>query len=188
MTSENMKRFGFVKKPVTLKEFDAWLHYIPPFFIAVAFILCAVQAVIEARIEASELERRMRREKASATLRKYFKKKQDKFDKVDYLGDMYKLIKQTLDEIKKQIAENNRRTEEEGKDNMNTRMDPETCQCGEEEVAQCSVSPLYSLTNTSTTARVATYIGLLAIAMVTLTILITLYLMATKKRPYRDLR
>ena len=120
MTSENMKRFGFVKKPVTLKEFDAWLHYIPPFFIAVAFILCAVQAVIEARIEASELERRMRREKASATLRKYFKKKQDKFDKVDYLGDMYKLIKQTLDEIKKQIAENNRRTEEEGKDNMNT--------------------------------------------------------------------
>ena len=66
--------------------------------------------------------------------------------------------------------------------------DPETCQCGEEEVAQCSVSPLYSVTNTSTTARVATYIGLLAIAMVTLTILITLYLMASKKRPYRDLR
>ena len=55
-------------------------------------------------------------------------------------------------------------------------------------MAQCSVSPLYSVTNTSTTARVATYIGLLAIAMVTLTILITLYLMATKKRPYRDLR
>ena len=50
------------------------------------------------------------------------------------------------------------------------------------------MSPLYSVTNTSTTARVATYIGLLAIAMVTLTILITLYLMATKKRPYRDLR
>ena len=63
----------------------------------------------------------------------------------------------------------------------------ESCQCGEE-VAQCSVSPLYSLTTTSHTARVATYIGLLAIAMVTLTILITLYLMATKKRPYRDLR
>ena len=67
-------------------------------------------------------------------------------------------------------------------------LDLETCQCGEE-VAQCSVSPLYSLTTTSShTARIATYIGLLAIAMVTLTILITLYLMATKKRPYRDLR
>ena len=65
--------------------------------------------------------------------------------------------------------------------------DLETCLCGEA-VAQCSVSPLYSLTTTSHTARVATYIGLLAIAMVTLTILITLYLMATKKRPYRDLR
>ena len=66
-------------------------------------------------------------------------------------------------------------------------LDPESCGCGEE-VAQCSVSPLYSLTTTSHTARIATYIGLLAIAMVTLTILITLYLMATKKRPYRDLR
>ena len=50
------------------------------------------------------------------------------------------------------------------------------------------MSPLYSVTNTSHTARIATYIGLLAIAMVTLTILVTLYLMATKKRPYRDLR
>jgi len=60
-----------------------------------------LQWFIEARIEAAELERRMRREKASATLRKYFKKKQDKFDKVEYLADMYKLIQQTLDEIKK---------------------------------------------------------------------------------------
>ena len=67
-------------------------------------------------------------------------------------------------------------------------VEPDTCQCREgQEVSQCSVSPLYSVT-TSHTARLATYIGLLAIAMVTVTILATLYLMATKKRPYRDLR
>ena len=68
-------------------------------------------------------------------------------------------------------------------------MDQETCQCQQEKkVSQCSVSPLYSVTTTSQTARIATYVGLLAIAMVTVTILATLYLMATKKRPYRDFR
>lgn len=75
--------------------------------------------MIESRIEAAELERRLKREKASVTLKKYFKKKEDKFDKVDYLGDMYKLIQKTVEEIKRQIAENKRRTDLEQKDNMN---------------------------------------------------------------------
>lgn len=119
MNSENMKRFGISKKEVLMRDFDAWLNYIPAFFIVVAFVLCSLQWFVESRIEAIELERRIRREKASATLKKYFKKKQDKFDKVDYLGDMYKLIQQTVEEIKKQIAENKRRTDDENKDNMN---------------------------------------------------------------------
>lgn len=71
-----------------------------------------------------------------------------------------------------------------------TELDPDTCTCGEG-VSQCAVSPLYSVTGTVTgshPAKVATYVGLVAIALVTLTILVTLYLMATKKRPYRDLR
>jgi chromosome condensin MukBEF ATPase and DNA-binding subunit MukB len=102
-----------------MREFDYWLHFIPAFFIILAFAMCGLQHLIESRIEAAELERRLKREKASMTLKKYFKKKEDKFDKVDYLGDMYKLIQKTVEEIKKQIAENKRRTDMEKKDNMN---------------------------------------------------------------------
>ena len=47
---------------------------------------------------------------------KYFKKSQDKFDKLEYLADLYKLIRENLDEINNQISENDRRTEVEGKD------------------------------------------------------------------------
>jgi len=50
---------------------------------------------------------------------KYFKKSQVKFDKLEYLADLYKLIRENLDEINNQIAENDRRTEEENRDNMN---------------------------------------------------------------------
>ena len=70
-------------------------------------------------------------------------------------------------------------------------MVPDQCRCvSDPGVSQCAVSPLYSVTATSLThpAKLATYVGLVAIALVTLTILITLYMMATKKRPYRDLR
>ena len=94
-------------------------------------------------------------------------------------------------------------------------------------MSPCAVSPLYSGVTSSSSAahpaKVATYVGLVAIALgtvcelwqgfslrlfnhnflvplcctltlftdcppVTTTILVTLYLMATKKRPYRDLR
>lgn len=119
MTSANMKKFGIVAKAQLMREFDPWLHIIPSFFICVAFLCCYLQNMVEMRIEKAEIERRMKREKASATLKKYFKKKQDKFDKVDYLGDMYKLMQATVEEIKKQIAENQRRTEQEDRDNMN---------------------------------------------------------------------
>ena len=92
MTSPSMEKLGIAKKEVLLRNFNFWLHYIPSFFIVVAFVACGVQHTIESRIEAAELERRLKRERASATLKKYFKKKEDKFDKVNYLGDMYKLI------------------------------------------------------------------------------------------------
>jgi len=87
-----MKLLGIAPKVLLMREFDYWLNYIPSFFILVAFGMCGLQHIIESRIEAGELDRRLKRDKASATLKKYFKKKQDKFDKVDYLGDMYKLI------------------------------------------------------------------------------------------------
>lgn len=51
-------------------------------------------------------------------MKKYFKKSQDKFDKLEYLADLYKLIKENLNEINSQIAENDRRTQEEDRDNM----------------------------------------------------------------------
>lgn len=119
MTSNNMRKLDIVKGEVLLRSFDYWLHYIPSFFILVAFAACGLQHIVESRIEAAELERRLKRENASHTLKKYFKKKQDKFDKVTYLADMYKLIKQTVEEIKRQIADNKRRTEQEDRDNMN---------------------------------------------------------------------
>ena len=114
-----MRTLGLTRKTIQMRNFDAWLHGIPSFFIVVAFACCGLQATVEARIEAREVDRRLKREKASATLKKYFKKKQDKFDKVEYLGDMYKLMQRTLEEIKAHIAENERRTNEEGRDNMN---------------------------------------------------------------------
>jgi hypothetical protein len=49
---------------------------------------------------------------------KYFKKSQNKFDKLEYLADLYKLIRENFDEINYQIAENDRRTEEENLENM----------------------------------------------------------------------
>lgn len=66
-----------------------------------------------------ELERRIQREQVTKTMKKYFRKKADKFDKVKYLGDMYELIKANLAEIKKKIAENDALTERENAPNIN---------------------------------------------------------------------
>jgi len=102
-----------------MREFDFWLHYIPSFFCVLAFVSTYLLNVIEMRIEKRDIERRMKRDKASATLKRYFKKKEDRFDKVEYLGDMYKLMQANVDNIKKQIEENQRKTDEENHDNMN---------------------------------------------------------------------
>jgi hypothetical protein len=42
---------------------------------------------------------RLKREGNSMDMAKYFKKAQDKFDKLEYLADLYKLIRENLDEI-----------------------------------------------------------------------------------------
>jgi len=77
------------------------------------------QQCIERKVEAKELALRIKREGGSIDMKKYFKKSQDKFDKLEYLADLYKLIRENLEEINSQIAENDRRTEEENRDNMN---------------------------------------------------------------------
>jgi len=92
LTSTNMKKLGIARNENPMRAFNSSLTAIPYIFVGFAFVAVALQWLVESRIEAAELERRLRREKASATLKKYFKKKIDKFDKVDYLGDMYKLI------------------------------------------------------------------------------------------------
>lgn len=101
-----MLKFGIQKTPVKLVAYEDWLDGIPYFFIVVAFVTVGLQHYVESRIEAAELERRLALEAKTEHMRKYFKKKQDKFDKLDYLGDMYKLIKQTVADIKKEIAKN----------------------------------------------------------------------------------
>ena len=51
-------------------------------------------------------------------LKKYFVKAQDKFDKLDYLSDLYKLIEENLAGIKENIDENERYSNEVNRDNM----------------------------------------------------------------------
>ena len=113
-----MKKFGIASNKPQLKSYDPWLHMIPPFFICVAFCTIWCQRKIERRIEKRELAIRIEAEGKSQDMARYFKKKQDKFDRLEYLTDLYKLIKENLDEINDQIAENDRRTREEDHDNM----------------------------------------------------------------------
>jgi len=50
---------------------------------------------------------------------KYFKKKDsDKFDKMEYYSDLYKLIEENLEQIQKEIENNERLEQEDGKENM----------------------------------------------------------------------
>lgn len=67
------------------------------------------------KIDKKEVAKRAHREGISE---KYFKKKSDKFDKLDYLADLYKLIEQNLMDIQAEIEENDRLEREEEEDNM----------------------------------------------------------------------
>jgi len=102
-----------------MKSYDYWLHFIPVFFVLISFLVIYIRRVCESKIEKREHELRMQREGHNMNLQKYFKKSQDKFDKLEYLADLYKLIRENLEEINAQIAENDRRTSDENRDNMN---------------------------------------------------------------------
>ena len=65
-------------------------------------------------------------------------------------------------------------------------LEQRSCSCQEAEVSSCTVSPLQF--SSSHPARVATYVGILAVGLVAITILIAMYFMASRKRPYTDLR
>jgi hypothetical protein len=119
ITVENMQKLGITGQPLKMKSFDVWLHALPVFFVLCCFLMIYIQRVCEIKIEKREHELRMQREGHNMNLQKYFKKSQDKFDKLEYLADLYKLIRENLEEINGQIAENDRRTEEENRDNMN---------------------------------------------------------------------
>jgi len=114
-----MQKLGIVTTTPKMKEFDQWLSYIPPFFIIFAFLAIYIQYRVESWIEARELERKLAREKRSKAMKKYYVKKEDKFDKVNYLADMYWLIKQNLAQIKDKIAENEKLTQTFNADNIN---------------------------------------------------------------------
>jgi hypothetical protein len=73
---------------------------------------------VENRIEAKELDRRAKRENM-VKLKQYFKKKEDKFDKIGYLGDMYKVMQEYLNKINALIDENERAVAEQ--DELNVR-------------------------------------------------------------------
>lgn len=46
-------------------------------------------------------------------LQNYYKKKEDKFDKIGYLSDMFKLMQEHLDKINRLIDENEKQVREE---------------------------------------------------------------------------
>jgi hypothetical protein len=69
------------------------------------------------KIEEREFEARAKRENM-VKLKHYFKKKEDRFDKVAYLGDMYKVMQEYLDRINGLIADNERAVREEDAANV----------------------------------------------------------------------
>jgi len=98
---------GITPEGKKMKEYDPFLHALPFLFFAFAGVAMFTMGKIEERIEAAELLARMKREKMM-NLKHYFKKKEDRFDKIAYLGDMYKLMQDYIDKINFLISENER--------------------------------------------------------------------------------
>lgn len=119
ITISNLQKLGIIAGKKVMGSYNGWLHAIPGLFlIVIAAMFYAFQS-FEKKTRDREDELRKQREGTAVNLQKYFKKSQDKFDKLEYLSDLYKLIRENLEEINGQIAENDRRTEEENRDNMN---------------------------------------------------------------------
>ena len=92
LTSENMEKLGIVPQLRKLNTYSFWVDLVPPFWIAMAFVCLFLQHRVEKGIEEREIRIKAKRENTSQALEKYFKKKEQKFDKVNFLGDIYKLI------------------------------------------------------------------------------------------------
>lgn len=88
-----------------LMQYDRFLHALPVLIIIVAIGLTYVQYIVEKKIEEREHERRTKRENM-VKLKSYFKKQEDKFDKIGYLGDMFKLMQEHLNKIRELIDMN----------------------------------------------------------------------------------
>lgn len=107
LTLENIKRLSISVDVKKLVHYDRFLHALPVLIIVVAFGLIYIQHKIEQKIEEKEHERRTKRENM-VKLKNYFKKQEDKFDKIGYLGDMFKLMQEHLDKIRELIDQNER--------------------------------------------------------------------------------
>jgi hypothetical protein len=104
-TAQNLIDLGIKPNERQMQSLSGWTHMISPFFVIGAFVLLFLQQMWEMKNEAAEADRRARREGISV---KYFKKKSDKFDKLEYIADLYKFIATSLHEIQQQIEENDR--------------------------------------------------------------------------------
>ena len=89
-----------------MKRMSSLLILIPIAFILLVFLNAIVQNLIERSIEKAELEIRMRK----AGRRRNFHNEEGKLDKKQYLGDLYKLIKDNLDEVKRLIDTHENKT------------------------------------------------------------------------------
>lgn len=96
-TPDNLKLLGVIPKQEGMRNFHGGTHAITPIFLILAFAALYGQHLLEKRIEDREAIRRAQHMGISA---KYFKKKDsDKFDKMEYYSDLYKLIEENLEQI-----------------------------------------------------------------------------------------
>eukprot|EP00347_Sterkiella_histriomuscorum_P005935 403354701 len=99
MTEENLQLLNIKPQELKLTKMNEGLIAIPVVFIFLTFVSTAVQKHIENKILKKELERRLKR----AGRRRNFHNEDGKLDKKQYLADLYKLIKDNLEEVKKLI-------------------------------------------------------------------------------------
>lgn len=115
-TPENLKLLEILPKQNDFNVFAGGTHAITPIFLILAFCALYAQHWIEKRIEDREAIRRQQHMGISA---KYFKKKDsDKFDKMEYYSDLYKLMEENLEMIQAEIDKNTHIEDDEGRENM----------------------------------------------------------------------
>jgi hypothetical protein len=94
-----MKRFEITPQPRIMQSLPSNLIGVPAGFIALTLLSTVLQFLWESKIERDEYEQRMKR----AGKRRAFSKPDGKLDKKQYLADLYKLIKDNMDEVSRLI-------------------------------------------------------------------------------------